>query len=67
MVQSAILVKKIKKIAKVISSSKPIEFNVKKDTIKNSLDFQMTKVNGSNVLLTDKNIYNDFTWNLYKP
>ena len=67
MVQSAILVKKIKKIAKVISSSKPIEFNVKKDTIKNSLDFQMTKVNGTNVLLTDKNIYNDFTWNLYKP
>ena len=67
MVQSAILVKKIKKIAKVISSSKPIEFNVKKDTIKNSLDFQMTKVNGTNVLLTDKNVYNDFTWNLYKP
>ena len=67
MVQSAILVKKINKIAKVISSSKPIEFNVKKDTIKNSLDFQMTKVNGTNVLLTDKNIYNDFTWNLYKP
>ena len=66
MVQSAILVKKIKKIAKVISSSKPIEFNVKKDTIKNSLDFQMTKVNGTNVLLTDKNIYNDFTWNLHK-
>ena len=66
MVQSAILVKKIKKIAKVISSSKPIEFNVKKDTIKNSLDFQMTKVSGTNVLLTDKNIYNDFTWNLYK-
>ena len=66
MVQSAILVKKINKIAKVISSSKPIEFNVKKDTIKNSLDFQMTKVNGTNVLLTDKNIYNDFTWNLYK-
>ena len=66
MVQSAILVKKIKKIAKVISSSKPIEFNVKKDKIKNSLDFQMTKVNGTNVLLTDKNIYNDFTWNLHK-
>lgn len=66
MVQSAILVKKINKIAKVISSSKPIEFNVKKDTIKNSLDFQMTKVNGTNVLLTDKNIYNDFTWNLHK-
>ena len=66
MVQSAILVKKIKKIAKVISSSKPIEFNVKKDTIKNPLDFQMTKVNGTNVLLTDKNIYNDFTWNLHK-
>ena len=67
MVQSAILVKKINKIDKVISSSKPIEFNVKKDTIKNSLDFQMTKVNGSNVLLTDKNVYNDFTWNLCKP
>ena len=67
MVQSAILVKKINKIAKVISSSKPIEFNVKKDTIKNSLDFQMTKVSGTNVLLTDKNIYNDFIWNLYKP
>ena len=66
MVQSAILVKKINKIAKVISSSKPIEFNVKKDKIKNSLDFQMTKVNGTNVLLTDKNIYNDFTWNLHK-
>ena len=66
MVQSAILVKKINKITKVISSSKPIEFNVKKDTIKNSLDFQMTKVNGTNVLLTDKNIYNDFTWNLHK-
>ena len=66
MVQSAILVKKINKIAKVISSSKPIEFNVKKDTIKNSLDFQMTKVNGTNVLLTDKNIYNDLTWNLHK-
>ena len=66
MVQSAILVKKINKIDKVISSSKPIEFNVKKDTIKNSLDFQMTKVNGTNVLLTDKNIYNDFTWNLHK-
>ena len=66
MVQSAILVKKINKIAKVISSSKPIEFNVKKDTIKNSLDFQMTKVSGTNVLLTDKNIYNDFTWNLHK-
>ena len=67
MVQSVILVKKINKIDKVISSSKPIEFNVKKDTIKNSLDFQMTKVNGSNVLLTDKNVYNDFTWNLCKP
>ena len=66
MVQSANLVKKINKIDKVISSSKPIEFNVKKDTIKNSLDFQMTKVNGTNVLLTDKNIYNDFTWNLHK-
>ena len=66
MVQLAILVKKINKIDKVISSSKPIEFNVKKDTIKNSLDFQMTKVNGTNVLLTDKNIYNDFTWNLHK-
>lgn len=66
MVQSAILVKKINKIAKVISSSKPIEFNVKKDTVKNSLDFQMTKVNGTNVLLTDKNIYNDLTWNLHK-
>lgn len=67
MVQSAILVKKINKIDKVISSSKPIEFNVKKDTIKSSLDFQMTKVNGTNVLLTDKNVYNDFTWNLCKP
>ena len=26
--------------------------------IKNSLDFQLKKVNGTNVLLTDKEIYN---------
>ena len=38
------------KIAEIISSNKPLEFDVKKDTIKNSLDFQLTKINGTNVL-----------------
>ena len=42
--------KKINKIAEIISSNKPLEFDVKKDTIKNSLDFQLTKINGTNVL-----------------
>ena len=42
--------KKINKIAEIISSNKPLEFDVEKDTIKNSLDFQLTKTNGTNVL-----------------
>ena len=42
--------KKINKIAEIISSNKPLEFDVEKDTIKNSLDFQLTKTNGANVL-----------------
>ena len=43
-------------LAQIVSSSKPPEFNIEKDAIKNSLDFQLTRVNGTNVTLTDRKV-----------
>ena len=48
------------KIAKIVSSSNLLKFNIKKDTIKKSLDFQLTKTNRKNVTLIDKKIHNFF-------
>ena len=38
-------------------SNNPLELNIKKDTIKNSLDFQLTKFNITNITLIDKKIH----------
>ena len=53
----AVLKKKVNELAQIVSSSKRLEFNIEKDTIKNYLDFQLTRVNGTNVVLTDKKVH----------
>lgn len=47
----------------LVSSSKPLEFNIAKDAIKSSLGFQLTRINGTNVSLTDKKVHNFFIKN----
>ena len=49
--------KNVNELAQIVSSSKRLEFNIEKDTIKNYLDFQLTRVNGTNVVLTDKKVH----------
>ena len=53
MVQLVISIKKLDEIAEIVSSTNPLEFNVK-NAIKNFLNFQLTKVNGTNITLIDK-------------
>ena len=45
-------------IVKIISFNNPLKFLVSKDTIKNTLDFQLTKIDGNIPKLNDKKIYN---------
>ena len=49
--------KTINEKAKIVSSSERLRFNIENDTIKNSLDFQLTKVNGANAEIIDKKIH----------
>ena len=49
--------KKLDEIAEIVSSSNPLEPNVKKNSVKNSLNFQLTKVNDTNVTSKDKKIH----------
>lgn len=44
----------VNELAQVAFSSEPLEFNIEKAAIKSSLYFQLTNVNGTNVMLTDK-------------
>ena len=52
--------KNVNELAQIVSSSKPLEFNIEKDTIKNYLGFQLTRVNSKNVMLTEKKVH-DFS------
>ena len=52
--------KTFNELAQIVSSSKPLEFNIEKDAIKNYPGFQLTRVNSTNVTLTDKKDY-DFS------
>ena len=48
MVLLAILIKKgTNEAAQIISFNNPLKFFVSNDTVKNSLDFKLTKINGS--------------------
>ena len=49
--------KTINEKAQILSSSEQLRFNIENDTIKNSLDFQLTKVNGANAEIIDKKIH----------
>ena len=42
----------------IISFNSPLKFLVSKDTIKNTLYFQLTKIDGNLPKLNDKKIYN---------
>ena len=55
MVLLAILEKNVHELAQIARML--LEFKIEKDTIKNSLDFQLTRVNGTNVTLTDKKVH----------
>ena len=45
-------------VAKIISFNDPLKCFVSKDTVKNSLDFKLTKIKGSLPEIRDKNVHN---------
>ena len=49
--------KKLNEIAEISSSRNPLEFDVKKNAVKNSLNLQLTKVIGTNITLIGKEIH----------
>ena len=49
--------RKLDETAEIVSSSNPLNLMQKKNTIKNSLNFQVTKVNSTNITLIDKKIH----------
>ena len=49
--------KKLDEIAELVSSNNSLEFDLKKNTVKISRNFQLTKVNGTNITLIDKNMH----------
>ena len=44
--------------AQIISFNDPLKFFLSNDTVKNSLDFKLTKINGSRQQIKDKKVYN---------
>ena len=50
--------KSINEAVKIVSFNNPLKFSVAKNTIKNTLDFQLTKIDGNLLVLNDKNIHN---------
>ena len=50
--------KAVNEIVQIISFNNPLKFLVSKDTIKNTLDFQLTKIDGNLPKLNDKKSYN---------
>ena len=59
MVLLAILIKKgTNEAAQIISFNNPLKFFVSNDTVKNSLDFKLTKINGSLPQIRDKKFHN---------
>ena len=44
--------------AQIISFNNPLKFFVSNDTVKNSLDFKLTKINGSLPQIRDKKVHN---------
>ena len=50
--------KKLDEIVEIVSSNNPLEFNIKKNTVRNSLNFHLAKVNCTNITLIDKKIKN---------
>ena len=50
--------KAVNEIVQKISFNNPLKFLVSRDTIKNTLDFQLTKIDGNLPKLNDKKIYN---------
>ena len=50
--------KAVNEIVQIISFNNPLKVLVSKDTIKNTLDFQLTKIDGNLPKLNDKKIYN---------
>ena len=42
----------------MVSFNNPLKFSVTKNTIKNTLDFQLTKIDGNLLVLNNKNIHN---------
>ena len=48
---------KINEAAEIVSSNNPLEFFVEENKIKSSLDFQLTKVNGTLSKITDKKVH----------
>ena len=50
--------KKLDEIVEIVSINNPLEFNVKKNTVRSSLNFHLAKVNRTNITLIDKKIKN---------
>ena len=46
--------KSISKAVEIVSFSNPLKFFVVKNMIKNTLDYQLTKINGNLLVLNDK-------------
>ena len=46
--------KSIRKAVEIVSFSNPLKFFVVKNMIKNTLDYQLTKINGNLFVLNDK-------------
>ena len=49
--------KGVNEIAQIISFNDPLKLFVSNDTVKNSLDFKLTKINGSLPQIRDKKIH----------
>ena len=59
MILLAILIKKgTNKTAQIISFNNPLKFFVSNDTVKNNLNFKLTKINGSLPAIRDKKVQN---------
>ena len=52
--------KSINVAVEIVSFNNPLKFSVVKNTIKNTLDFQLIKINGNLPVLNDKKIHNFF-------
>ena len=50
--------KSINEASEIVSFNDPLKFSVFINMIKNTLDFQLTKINGNLPILNDKKIYN---------